>query len=287
MSDLDFTLLQSDATVSARTVEVINALVAAGLRFTYATARSFGSARRATHGLRLELPVITYGGTMTVDPRTGVPDAVAGMPESIIADILDVSEIHPRVQALVHTYQGGRDAISWRSDVVTAGVEHFLATRAGDPRLSPRESWAGADLSGAYYVSIIGDRVDLHELRARLAAVLSGCLLILSDDPYTPSIAWLEIHADRGSKAEAAAALAERIGATRIVAFGDNHNDVPLFRIADESYAVANAVPELRELATGVLAGNDADAVAEWLALRWSGVAEERTGHSPGSPPPA
>ena len=39
----------------------------------------------------------------------------------------------------------------------------------------------------------------------------------------------------------------------RIVSFGDNINDVPMFRISAESCAVANAVPEARAAAAAVV----------------------------------
>jgi len=42
-----------------------------------------------------------------------------------------------------------------------------------------------------------------------------------------------------------------------------------MFTIADEGYAVANAVPELKAVATGVLNHHDTDAVAEWIAADW------------------
>lgn len=47
--------------------------------------------------------------------------------------------------------------------------------------------------------------------------------------------------------------------------FGDGKNDIDMFELADESYAVSNAVPELKEAATGVIASNDEDGVARWL----------------------
>ncbi|MCM1416322.1 MAG: HAD family hydrolase, partial [bacterium] len=43
-------------------------------------------------------------------------------------------------------------------------------------------------------------------------------------------------------------------------------NDIPMFEISDECYAVANAAPELKALATDVIASNDEDGVAKWLA---------------------
>ena len=44
-----------------------------------------------------------------------------------------------------------------------------------------------------------------------------------------------------------------------------------LFALADEAYAVENAVPELKAAATGVIGRNDADSVARWLQSHWQG----------------
>ena len=68
------------------------------------------------------------------------------------------------------------------------------------------------------------------------------------------------------SKASAALALKARLGAQKLVVFGDAENDIPLFEVADESYAVANAVPSLKERATAVIGSNEEDGVAKKLA---------------------
>jgi len=57
----------------------------------------------------------------------------------------------------------------------------------------------------------------------------------------------------------------KQLGANRLVVFGDNNNDLPMFRIADESYAVSNAIPAVLAAATGVIGSNDDDAVARWV----------------------
>lgn len=44
-----------------------------------------------------------------------------------------------------------------------------------------------------------------------------------------------------------------------------NHNDVPLFEIADHGCAVANAIAELITAASEVIPSNDDDGVARWL----------------------
>ena len=38
-----------------------------------------------------------------------------------------------------------------------------------------------------------------------------------------------------------------------------------MVEIADESYAVENAVDELKTIATGIIENNDSDGVAKWL----------------------
>lgn len=48
--------------------------------------------------------------------------------------------------------------------------------------------------------------------------------------------------------------------------FGDNANDLPMFEVADECYAVANATAEVRARATEVIGSNDEDGVAHVLA---------------------
>lgn len=51
----------------------------------------------------------------------------------------------------------------------------------------------------------------------------------------------------------------------KAIVFGDSANDIPMFRMADEAYATQNAIPELKEIATGIIEDNNADGVAKWL----------------------
>ena len=99
MSDLDGTLLRPDQTLSPRTIAVINDLVDAGVLFTYATARSFTSAAQVTAALRLRISVVTYGGAVIVDPRSGQPRPATTMPARAMAAIQQAS-IHHRVRRL-------------------------------------------------------------------------------------------------------------------------------------------------------------------------------------------
>lgn len=47
--------------------------------------------------------------------------------------------------------------------------------------------------------------------------------------------------------------------------FGNGKNDIDMFQVADESYAVENACDELKKYATGIIDSNDNDGVAKWI----------------------
>ena len=54
-------------------------------------------------------------------------------------------------------------------------------------------------------------------------------------------------------------------GADRVVAFGDNINDIPMLREADVAVAVENAVPEVKRIADVIIGPNTTDAVPRFI----------------------
>lgn len=269
VSDLDYTLLRSDGTLSDYSAAIINGLLDEGLMFTFATARSYQSASHVTRSLHLRLPVITYGGTITMDPSQKRPSDIRLLDDRVVGAICTAVDEFPGAEPIFFTYETGRDWIRWRPSHVTSGVRSFLAARPDDQRLWPIDHWNELGEQTVFYVSIIGDLHTMRTLHETLRDDLVGYASFLGEDPATSGEYWLEIHAADGTKAQATRRLADNLGISKIVAFGDNHNDVPLFAIADEGYAVANAVQELRAVATETIGRNDDDAVARWLLHRF------------------
>lgn len=264
VSDLDRTLLRSDGTVSAESARLLNSVIETGALFTYATARSFLSSRKATNALRLRLPVITYGGTITADPDSGQPLDLRLLSGTVVDAVLDLC-LAARVEPILHTFENRRDWVRWRPEQETPGVRAFLTARPNDPRLRPITPTDPLDTRTVFYISLLASTPALTALRARLPPPLDGLAHFLSVDPSTPGLDWLELHHLGGTKAQAIRRLMTDLGADRLVVFGDNHNDLPMFEIADQSYAVSNAVPAVLTAATGIIASNDNDAVAHWI----------------------
>lgn len=66
----------------------------------------------------------------------------------------------------------------------------------------------------------------------------------------------------------------------RMGARGDGvNNDIEMFELADEAYAVENAAPELKAIATGIIAGNKEDGVAKRLEQNIRPVGKKKFCH--------
>lgn len=266
VSDLDRTLLRSGGTIGDASIHLLNEAIDQGALFTYATARSPDSARKATEDLHLNLPVITYGGTVTADPTTGTPSEIRFLTADIVSDTLRVAERYPRIAPLVYTFENGRDWIRWHPARLTSGIRTFISQHIGDRRLRPITKADPIDLQAIHYVSILAEHDDLAAFRAAIRDVLAHTAHFLSVYDVTPGLDWLEFHHPAGTKAQAIHRLMADINMDRLVVFGDNHNDLPMFEIADESYAVQNAVPELASIASAVIGHHECDAVARFIA---------------------
>ena len=262
VSDLDGTLLRPDGTLSARTIEVVNRYLAAGGLFTYATARSFTTARHVTAPLSLTLPVITYAGAVTVDPRTGEALPAQLLGPSVVREVLRRTRASPEVEPIFFVMHDGRDRVCWREGRRTQGVESFLAARPDDPRLMPVPDWSALDQEAVFSVAVIAPPAALAPLAE---PGIFDCHAVYSQDIYAPHLWWLELTSREGTKAAALTRLTAEVAADELVCFGDSPNDLTMFAMADVSLAVGNAVPKVLAAATEVIGANTEDGVAEWI----------------------
>lgn len=263
LSDLDGTLLRSDQRTSEYTNATVNRLVDAGVHFSYATARSIDTAVRVTKGIEVDIPVIVHNGAFIVDSvtrRVLYSARFAPQDETLIWTTFVAHGLYPLTYAVID----GRNRFSYLREKCSKQQWEFVLSRtcnAEDYRareiFSPSEALDG----DVYYFACIGDEARLAPVYAFLKDKFR---CIFSRDIYTDA-PWLEVLPKHASKASAAKILKKKLGCDRIVCFGDEINDIPMFEIADEKYAVLNAAPELKALATGVIGANDEDAVAHWL----------------------
>ncbi|GGU14643.1 sugar/pyridoxal phosphate phosphatase YigL [Nocardioides albus] len=270
LSDLDGTLLGPGASLSTSTRDGINDLVANGLQFTYATARSYVSAARVTDGLDLRIPVTVSGGAFQLDPHTGAILNEERIPDDDLDTVLRICREH-RVPPIVYNGTPTAERAAWVEDEESDGMRRFLADRVGDSRFRPAPGWAQLPRSGVFYSTIIGEAAAIAALTIDIAAATDGRLsLIAQIDTHHPQDTYLELSAARATKAHAVAWLRDHLSVDQVVVYGDNLNDLPMFGAADQAYAVANAAWDVLAAATGVIGANTDDGVLDHLVSAWS-----------------
>lgn len=261
VSDLDETLLRSDETLSAFTVETVNRLIDAGVTFSYATARSHRTAREVTYGLSNNLPVIIYNGTFILENGTQKMLLSNEFPTDEAEKILHVLREHG-ISPMVRVYTDGMDRIFYNTNRITRGIQKYLNRRIGDPRLNPISDEVSMPTERLFCMTCMDDPEVLLPAYEALKDTFR-CLYF--KDVYTDEY-WLEIQPQNATKANAVRALKDLLDCDRVVCFGNGENDISMFEGADECYAVGNAVDALKAIATAVIDTNDNDGVAKWLA---------------------
>lgn len=259
VSDLDGTLLRSDETISEYTAQTINRLTTEGMLFSYATARSYHTAKKVTKGLEAKIPLIVYNGAFILDNVTGevIGSNFFGEEAKAILDDFIENNLYP----IVYAYIDNIEKFSFILDKCSRAQTEFLDSRKGDIRtnvvLETEQLYAGE----IFYFTCIDEKEKLEPLYERYKDKYH---CVFQKDIYSGE-QWLEMMPLAASKSNAIRQLKEYLNCDKIVVFGDAINDLDMFQMADECYAVANAAPELKEIATKVIGGNNEDGVVKWL----------------------
>ena len=137
------------------------------------------------------------------------------------------------------------------------GIRRYLSLRQGDRRLRPVTTEEELYQGEMFYFNCIGDPEELRPLYDRLFGD-DRFRCTFQQELYRPEY-MCEIMPVKATKAEAIRKLKALWGCERVVSFGDAINDIPMFEVSDECYAVENAVEELKSKATGVIGSNEED----------------------------
>lgn len=262
VTDLDGTLLNRRDRINPESIKVINGLVKEGMLFTYATARSLVSATVVTQGLSMDIPIIAYNGAFIIHPSTGEILSKESFAEEEADRVMEVLEEHG-ISVLVYAYVEGAEKVSWLVSRENEGIRRYLSLRKGDRRLRPVATREELYQGDKFYFTCIGEREELQPVYDIFSRD-TGFRCIIQQELYRPEY-FCEIMPAGATKAKAILKLKKLWNCDRVVSFGDAVNDIPMFEISDECYAVENAVEELKAIATGVIGSNEEDGVAEWL----------------------
>ncbi|MEH2291197.1 HAD family hydrolase [Nostoc sp.] len=272
--DLDGTLLGDNAILSSFSKKVLHKLLHQGLQFTVASARSVVSMQVILKGLNFRLPVIEFNGAFISDLDSGkheiinsiCPDVV----ESIYKLILEFGCV-----PFVSSFNGMEDCAYYK-DVINDGMRWHLNDRltSKDRRWRAIEDLTHSFGDRVVCLTVIGHAQQLLELQGAIIEIHGTSVEThLIENQYSPGWYWLTIHDYKATKDQAIRTLVENYGLeeSEIVVFGDQINDIKMFKIAARAIAVANADAELKRYATLVIGSNTEDSVVKYIHQDWIG----------------
>lgn len=262
VTDLDGTLLNRQDSINPFSIQTINDLVDRGMIFTYATARSLVSASKVTVGLSTNIPIIAYNGAFIIHPATGDILSKEDFNEEERAKVREVL-IQYNISPMVYSFINGIEKVSWIPEKENEGVKRYLSIRQGDKRFRAVHDIESLYEGEMFYFTCIGEKDELLPVYD-IFSKDDRYRCTMQQELYRPEY-WCELMPAKASKKNAIQKLKELWNCDKVVSFGDAINDIPMFEISDECYAVENAVDELKAHATGIIESNDNDGVAKWL----------------------
>lgn len=264
---MDGTLLGSDSSVSARSAEIISRLSRSGAEITVATARTPATVVPLLADMYTRPDAVVMTGSARWHRYPGHYDAVHFMPEADVVAGLEMCRrlgVHPFVYTL--DADGAMLQVYHGAGAMNKAEENFYIERA---RLTLKRFHNGTPLPVSalprtMLFFAMGERGRVEDAAAALREG-TDCSVCCYPDIFNHDVANLEVFAPGVSKASAVLELKKSVGADRLVVFGDNLNDLPMFAVADVAVAVENAFTEVKEHADVVIGPNYTDSVANYI----------------------
>ncbi len=264
ITDLDKTLLRTDLTISNFTKRIWNKLAKNGLKLTIATARSGPKSLELLKDLHLHHPLIVMDGAMIISNKGEILLSNA-INEQITHEVLQIGRKHKIEPFVIGIDHEGVERFRYTKNLNPLQQE-LINEYKKDKRLQIQTELK--PLKENVKTVYIGKEEPLTALKDEFEDTFGKNIEIkFSKDPYLDGYFLTLLH-PKGDKAHALKSLQEMgdFGNYKTTVFGDSHNDIGMFEMADCKIAVKNALDELKDIATEVLPHtNDEDAVAKYL----------------------
>lgn len=234
VSDMDGTLLNSHHEVSDRFFELFQKLHQKGIRFVAASGRQFNSIIEKLEPIKDDIIVIAENGGFAVDGGKELVSTPLTMAErNMVFDILETvgdnypvlcgkqsayitnssPEFEQTLKEYYTTYGVVDNLKSSKEEAMKIAVYHFVDS---EKYIYP----AVKHLEGQFKVKVSGEN-------------------------------WVDISSLNAHKGHALEKVMQRygLGPNEVVVFGDFNNDIEMLQLADYSFAMANAHPNVKKVA--------------------------------------
>ena len=264
LTDLDHTFLRDDLTISDYSKTIWNSMAENHI-MGIATARTYKKSEQFLQGLHINTPMILLEGSLIVTPEKKIIDMKVlskKIADEIIAEYKKLG-IDPFVLALKD--KNLNEAFLYPTQTNRHQSELLLRYKDDDNLQECSHIKAMQDNFKLVY---FGEKTQLEELQNNLQSIFKDEIkYILAPEAYMGCYFLTLLHksADKAHGLKKVHEMAQ-IDYKDFTVFGDNLNDLGMFKLSHTSVAVANAQEEVKKIATFVSDyNNNEDAVAKYL----------------------
>lgn len=259
--DLDGTLLRDDKTISNRTKNTLATLMEQGHHIMIATGRPFRSSVPYYHELSLKTPIVNFNGAFVHHPLSTswgayhtpldikvakeIVDACQNFSyHNIIAEVQDDIYFHYHDEKLIDIFKMGNPKVT------IGDLRNFL-------ELSPTSMLIHTEEE-----HVANIRKHLSDVHAEVIDHRRWA------DPYHV----IEIVKSGLNKAVGIEKVASYLNVpqNRIIAFGDEDNDLEMLEYAGHGVAMGNGISEVKNVANETTLTNEEDGIAVYLEEKFN-----------------
>lgn len=247
--DIDDTLITDDKQVTPGTIAAIRKAVELGIHVTIATGRMYASAKQYALQLQLNVPIITYQGSLI---KTALDETVLyerSVPQDIAAELFEYAE---RNKLHVQAYHN--------DELFAKKINPYLLDYCA---LSDVPYTIEADLQQLVSrpltkLIIIDEPHVLDRMKPQFEKQFGDRVHITKSKPN-----FLEFIHPEGTKGAALRFLADKFDCAleETIAIGDSWNDLDMIETAGLGVAMGNAVEALKQVADYVTTSNNEEGV--------------------------
>jgi hypothetical protein len=247
--DIDDTLLDSNGKISPGTKSALAKAAERGVIITLATGRMFASAAAVAEELGLDVPLITYQGSLIKHAGSGQVLYERHLPSDAAQRIFEYCE-----EAGLHLQAYVNDRLYVRED----NEKTRLYCSISKIPFTVEPDFASLIKLPQTKLLIIDDPDMLDPILEHFANLFGRDVVVTKSKPN-----FLEFTHPEGTKGHALRHLATHYGFTvdKTIAIGDSWNDRDMIETAGLGVAMGNAVPSLKQIAGYVAPTNDEEGV--------------------------
>lgn len=266
--DLDGTLLNSKQQITDYTRDTLKLLQQRNIAYTVATGRTLHAARDCLRDTHFPLLHVYNNGVVIWNPESTAYLHHNFLTPAEIDSVLEAFSTRSPSPFIFTVEPDGSHAV-YHAPPQNELCQQYIARFENSDTITTKPLVALHSHAQITNINALGGQAEIAGIYDQLAEQ-SHLVVYTGGDMYRPNFHWLDIHHSASNKGGAISMLKASLGYERVICFGDSDNDESMFRMADEAYAPANALGEIKALATQVIGHHDEDGIARFLREYYS-----------------